>query len=345
MVEDKQNIENRARRWFRRAKWVLVLFAILTTLAVVAETFLRLSNRVGLNDPEERARYFETLRVDRTLIRNRGGLKGRFGGVDVRINQQGFRGPRTHTAKLPGTYRIMLLGDEKTFGWRVPEEKTFAARLQQLLDTTFVGRFEVLNGGVPGNSFAMVGMYVQQIALTFQPDVIVVLLDGSDLIGDNSSTGDGLPLNQGLAQRCFLFRLFHLPSRKQALTSISPAAAVTAKRVFNQIERTAFRLRIDLFMVFWAPEEDPWRALARDALPPMSTWVWARPVDTSVALARLPRTLWRTGLLGDYPSEQAHELLAQQLMSELSAHAVGFFFVRRDGLPTPRNRAMAGRER
>ena len=328
----------------RRFRWRWLLIGILPALAALvggAELFLRLAQDFGLSDPEERARYYESLKVERTIVRNRGGLQGHFAGVDVRINQQGFRGPKTHTSKPPGVYRILLLGDEKTFGWGVPEEKTYAALMQKTLDEVFIGSFEVLNAGVPGYHLTMIGAYVQQTALLYKPDVICLLLDGADIVGDEQAAGNYDLFREGPAKYSYLARLFILSSFERLRIPLNPRLAGSAARVFNNLERRMFRQRIDLFVFFWATQDDPLRVPAKASLPEPRTWVWARPVDTGVVLARLPRSMWRTGALGNYPSEQAHQLLALQHVAELTTRAISFFFMRRDGKPTPRNQPAA----
>ncbi len=342
MTDNEQNDGKKAKRRLRWWSWAVLVCYALLVLGGAAEVFLRLGPDFGLNDPEERERYYETLKVDPTLFRNRGGLRDRFAGVDVRINQLGLRGPNAHTPKAPGVYRVLLLGDEKTFGWRVPEEKTYAALLQKQLDQYFVGKFEVLNAGVPGYNLTMIAAFLLRFGFMYQPDVVTILLDGADVVGDEQGPGGYCgSMCQGLARYSLLVRSAYLPRRERTRAPYDLNAAIKAKRLFYQIEQTTFRAHVDLFIFSWAPRDDPLRMLAADALPRPATWVWARAVDTGAALAKLPRSTWRTGVLGDYPSEEAHALLARMHLAELTTRAVSFFFVRRDGLPTPRNRRAA----
>lgn len=52
----------------------------------------------------------------------------------VHINAHGTRGPEFQIEKPPGTFRILSLGDSRTFGWGVADEDTYSRRLEQLLE-------------------------------------------------------------------------------------------------------------------------------------------------------------------------------------------------------------------
>src|SRR5262245_7287000 len=48
----------------------------------------------------------------------------------VHINSLGTRGPEFEVAKPPRTYRILSLGDSRTFGWGLTESETYGGRLE-----------------------------------------------------------------------------------------------------------------------------------------------------------------------------------------------------------------------
>jgi lysophospholipase L1-like esterase len=128
----------------------------------------------------------------------------------VRINSQGTRGAEFSVAKPAGTFRILSLGDSRTFGWGLAEEDTYSGRLGQLLKD-FQGaniefptsniqrpitaspltpsegerenlrrafgvskRVEVINAGVNAWSFAQMAVYFREFGLRYQPDLVVV---------------------------------------------------------------------------------------------------------------------------------------------------------------------------
>ena len=53
----------------------------------------------------------------------------------VHINSQGTRGPEFQIEKPAGTFRILSLGDSRTFGWGLAEEETYSRRVERLLQT------------------------------------------------------------------------------------------------------------------------------------------------------------------------------------------------------------------
>lgn len=132
----------------------------------------------------------------------------------VHINSQGTRGPEFSVAKPPGTFRILSLGDSRTFGWGVADADTYSRRLEELLKrlpranidhptsnieqpTTQAPliparspsdiarenlrqafgeakRVEVINAGVNAWSFAQMAVYFREFGLRYQPDVVVL---------------------------------------------------------------------------------------------------------------------------------------------------------------------------
>ncbi len=68
-------------------------------------------------------------------------------------NSRGYRG-KDFGKKEAGVFRIATVGDSCTFGLGVPEDLTFARRLERALNVAFEGvqRFDVVNLGVPGYS-------------------------------------------------------------------------------------------------------------------------------------------------------------------------------------------------
>jgi len=68
-----------------------------------------------------------------------------------KINKRGFRGNDFEDKTLPGTYRVLCLGDSCVFGFGVDEGDTFPVRLTAGLEAVCPAcRFEVINMGVPG---------------------------------------------------------------------------------------------------------------------------------------------------------------------------------------------------
>jgi lysophospholipase L1-like esterase len=106
----------------------------------------------------------------------------------VHINDQGFRTPAFAEPKLPGTRRIVVLGDSSTFGWGVEEFQAYPRRLATALAKRWnvdPARIEVLNLGVPGYSTFQGRVLLERSALALDPDAIV----WSYLSNDGAITG------------------------------------------------------------------------------------------------------------------------------------------------------------
>ena len=102
---------------------------------------------------------------------------------DVRINGLGLRGPETSRAKAKGVVRVIVMGDSSAFGWEVPEEATFARRLESLLRARGSAKYEVLNAGVPGYSSYQGRRYLESELVQFGPDAVVTYFGLNDLTG------------------------------------------------------------------------------------------------------------------------------------------------------------------
>lgn len=86
----------------------------------------------------------------------------------VVINEHRFR-ERPFTAKVPGAYRIAVVGDSFTFGNGINADERFSALVQRALPA----QFEVLNFGMPGNNTAEhAGLIAGQLAAV-APDFIL----------------------------------------------------------------------------------------------------------------------------------------------------------------------------
>lgn len=94
----------------------------------------------------------------------------------VRINSHGTRGPEFAVPKPAGTFRVLMLGDSRTFGWGLPEEATYARLVEQgLREKAPAGRpVEVINAGVNAWSYSQMLVFLRERALAWEPDAVVL---------------------------------------------------------------------------------------------------------------------------------------------------------------------------
>lgn len=94
----------------------------------------------------------------------------------VHINAQGTRGPEFAVEKPPGTFRILSLGDSRTFGWGLADDETYSRRLEKLLgeQPQQPKHVEVINAGVNAWSYSQMAVYLREFGVRYQPDVVVL---------------------------------------------------------------------------------------------------------------------------------------------------------------------------
>lgn len=88
--------------------------------------------------------------------------------VEYRINSKGLRDEPAPYEKPEGEYRIVLLGDSRTFGFGVPIEQHFS----RLLEGYFVG-VDVINLGVNGFGVDQELLYLREEGVKYEPDVVM----------------------------------------------------------------------------------------------------------------------------------------------------------------------------
>ena len=100
----------------------------------------------------------------------------KIGRKPVHINSHGTRGPEFETRKPAGTFRVLSLGDSRTFGWGLTEAETYSTQLRVLLqEKAGPGKkIEVINAGVNAWSYPQILVYFRNTGLRFQPDVVVL---------------------------------------------------------------------------------------------------------------------------------------------------------------------------
>lgn len=88
--------------------------------------------------------------------------------IEYRINSKGLRDDETSYEKPQGKFRIVLLGDSRTFGFGVPIEKHFTTLLE--------GHFkdvEVINMGVGGFGVDQELLFLRSEGFRYRPDLVL----------------------------------------------------------------------------------------------------------------------------------------------------------------------------
>ena len=162
--------------------WIRYTVFLVIGTAVVAEILLRVFDPIGIEYAFEIHRYFKTHEPDeRFAYINRPKLEGRFQGVAVSINRDGFRWPELSAASPENTdrKRIMILGDSIVFGWGARFEDTFPSRLQAMLDRENM-RAEVMPVGVCSWNTRTQYEFLNAKGLEYKPDLLVLVIAPND---------------------------------------------------------------------------------------------------------------------------------------------------------------------
>lgn len=105
------------------------------------------------------------------------------------INGSGFRGPEIEVEARPGTFRIAALGDSTTYGFLLPESRSYGRILETKLNAlSDDADFQVINAGVPSYDLAHIKHRYKNKVARYKPDIVLLMsgpndrdyLDGDD---------------------------------------------------------------------------------------------------------------------------------------------------------------------
>jgi lysophospholipase L1-like esterase len=101
--------------------------------------------------------------------------------VNVKISPQGLNENFYPIKKEQGAYRIAVVGDSTSFGWKVRRQEGFPKILEKMLNEQKTGKFEVINFSVPGYNAAIENELIKARVARFNPDMILWVFCGNDL--------------------------------------------------------------------------------------------------------------------------------------------------------------------
>ena len=183
-------------RTMRKKKWFfscLLLLLVTLSLAICAgEGLLRALRWAGHQALEDRMFQYDpdllwTLKPE---------FEGSYSGVLCRIHASGVRcdPARKINENAPSAFRILCLGDSRTFGYGVEEEKSYPFLLERFLQKRLPGvSIVVINGGVPGYSSCQGSIWLRKKGLAFKPHLIIAAFSINDRRAvEDSDHEDGL---------------------------------------------------------------------------------------------------------------------------------------------------------
>ena len=144
--------------------------------------------------------------------------------VAVTHDSHGFRGGEVSPDRIPGSTRVVFLGDSMTYGHAVEDDEAFVSLLGERLESV-----ESINMAVGGYNTAQQYMTLQEKALPFDPDLVVLCVFWNDIYWENIDTrGPWFDLKDGVlvhkeadADRLASARFFQPPSLSKRILSHS----------------------------------------------------------------------------------------------------------------------------
>ena len=155
----------------------LILLVLISVVDIGARLFIRGRSYIPFDDPE----LFVSNRPCIIDHQTRGfALQPNFSGASVRINSDGFRG-----SELPATfqsmYRVLVIGESTTFGWKVGDNDTYPHQLQTYLHRAGADSVCVVNAGVPSYTSLQALICVRELLPRIKPHLVIVNVMWNDI--------------------------------------------------------------------------------------------------------------------------------------------------------------------
>lgn len=150
---------------FRTAIIVLAMFAVL-------EAAIRIIEPAQSEDE----RFYQDVFAPYTTFKP--GVDNPYNEVAEFLNDNGFRGPDFDRQKPKDIYRIICIGDSRTFGMEMPYEDSYPAQLERLLNSHGGGRrYEVINAGIPGTNIFQQRLMFDEVFTEVEADMLLLMAD------------------------------------------------------------------------------------------------------------------------------------------------------------------------
>ena len=186
-----------------KGKWIMRLAAVGLGIAIFlmsAEIGSRMVFSRVMNFDQEMWKYTKRVKIRGKTpgirFEHRPLVKERLMGVELRTNASGMRGREYSADVRDEVVRIAVLGDSIALGWGVDEDRTFAAVLEDYLDSSSpvkgVRRFEVLNFGIGNYNIGDQYRLLIDRVFDFHPQVVLVSSFLNDAEPDDTGAGNFL---------------------------------------------------------------------------------------------------------------------------------------------------------
>ena len=173
-------------------KNILLIISSLVLIFVLAEIAFRIYTNVKTTYDIEMHKYALTLKkrskvpgLSHEHIPN---SSKKLMGVDLSLNNLGFRGIDLGLNKLENEKRVLLVGSSITLGWGVPEDETFASKIETYLNSAGK-KINVVNSGIGNYNTVLEEIRFQRLAPIVKPDAVILhyFINDAEIISSKSS--------------------------------------------------------------------------------------------------------------------------------------------------------------
>ena len=166
-------------RYLQRDAGPLALIVCATLLAIgIAEAALRFFKLWAIPDYSQ-MNWYRPSDIPGVPYLLKPNLRSAWGIGEVHTDDFGLR--NSHPPEKPaGVFRILMAGDSVTFGYGVDQTQSFPAVLETLLNKNAVGKYEVINAGIPGYSIADAGSLLPALSARYHPDLFIWTVTSND---------------------------------------------------------------------------------------------------------------------------------------------------------------------
>jgi len=134
--------------------------------------------------------------------------------LKAEISSQGLNDREFSVKKPKDVYRIAVVGDSVSFGWKVKPKESFPKIIEDILNKREERKYEVINFSVPGYNTAQEYELIKKKVLKFEPDAVLLVYCGNDMNLCNFIQPKLTPMNFLYVKSFYIHKLLRKFDRK-----------------------------------------------------------------------------------------------------------------------------------
>lgn len=159
-------------------KFMLLIFVVILFLSITELLFFSKDIENNINPLEDCMIKSRNPKLVYEFIPN---TECEINGTKFKINSHGFRDYEYNLEKPNNKFRIAIVGDSYTFGWRLEFNETFTKLLEKRLNDNLPNlNYEVFNFGNPGYNTILEANLLEEKILDYNPNLIIIAYTPGD---------------------------------------------------------------------------------------------------------------------------------------------------------------------